>query len=682
MYFVKRINVTLIILFLTSCGGGGGGGGGANLPSPTQAAPASPSATNTFSSDASLVDVGESTTLTWASTNASSCSASGDWSGTKSTSGSENIVLNEAKNYSFVLNCSGASKSLNISSSYGISGIVYSDSPSSYTVFIDQNINGILDSNELTAIPSDDGYYRISTTNKENFDCQRYYPIIAKGSDFSYVTQNLKGQTKNNNISSFTSLIGEYFQIMSFGDDPSTASQSNNCGTLAQSRLNGFKFNATFSNEQVENFDGIAWDNINIEPSIDNSTLPNKERGEDIDLVLKSLGNIYKKVSDDLNGRLVTSGTAMKGNFGLESSNYRIFLNQTSYPNPSTDETPAVNNLANVSFPAQINFWGELKNAQGPWNNILKLNTKFHINYSDEILLDTEECWLNFSSLCKISPSLNNLLNSASSFRMKDVYSLATSRGLERVMKISAIDDNLDCGVSSNVWLDNSATSDSFYEAYGYSESYGSTFNVSNFECGSSGDLSRTQLTRIKIVDNHSYYTELFVRNPSSFQSVFNDLKNFNYDSIDKNYNSSPIDAIPNIFIEYFLKLSYDFEQVVSSNDYFVNNTLSNKDYGVYIEHVDSDYDMTYLLYWPSYNHYYCVSDDIEDNKFELNGEDMGYYSNTSGQTIEYVKSYCFERLKEGHDIQDVNPKRWDLSTPDEKLLQESPYRGSIESDG
>ena len=138
---------------------------------------------------------------------------------------------------------------------------------------------------------------------------------------------------------------------------------------------------------------------------------------------------------------------------------------------------------------------------------------------------------------------------------MKDVYSLATSRGLERVMKISAIDDNLDCGVSSNVWLDNSATSDSFYEAYGYSESYGSTFNVSNFECGSSGDLSRTQLTRIKVVDNHSYYTELFVRNPSSFQSVFNDLKNFNYDSIDKNYNSSPIDAIPNIFIEYFLKL-------------------------------------------------------------------------------------------------------------------------------
>jgi hypothetical protein len=73
------------------------------------------------------------------------------------------------------------------------------------------------------------------------------------------------------------------------------------------------------------------------------------------------------------------------------------------------------------------------------------------------------------------------------------------------------------------------------------------------------------------------------------------------------------------------------------------------------------------------------VSDDIEDNKTEINGEDMGYYSNTTGQTIEYVKSYCFERLKEGHDIQDVNPKKWDLSTPDEKLLEESPYRGLID---
>lgn len=670
----------ITFLFLFSCGGGGGGGSN-DVISSSQAAPATPSATTELSSNLSIVDVGDSITVTWSSTNASTCSASGDWSGTKSTSGNENIILNEAKSYSFSLNCSGALKTLNISASYAISGVLYSDAPSTYTVFIDQNINGILDPNELSATPSDDGSYRISTSNEEQFNCQRYYPLVAKGLDFSYVTQNLKGNTKDNNISPFTSLLGEYFRIMNFGDDPSTATQSNNCGTLAKYRLNNFKFASTFSNEQVENFDGIAWENINIEPALDEvgNMVINKDRGKDIDLVLKSLGRIFQEVSDDLsNSKLVTSGLTMKGNAGLESSNYRIFLNSSSYPNPSTDETPAVNNLAAVSFPASINFWGEAKNAQGPWKNRFKIHADLHINYSDEIILDTENCWLNFDSLCKISPNLNNLLDYSSAFKLKDIYSVETSRGLERVMKISTVDDDFKCATSKNVWLDNSATSDSFYEYYGFSEYYPSTFSISNFECSTFGNPSRRELVKGKVLDNHSYYTELFVNNPSSL-GIFADLNDFDYESIALNYNSNSIDSIPSIFIEYFSNLSYDFDQVVSLNDYFVNSSTFNRDYGIYIEHIDADFDKTYLLYWPDYNHYYCVSDDIEDNKTEINGEDMGYYSNTTGQTIEYVKSYCFERLKEGHDIQDVNPKKWDLSTPDEKLLEESPYRGLID---
>ena len=131
----------ITFLFLFSCGGGGGGGGSNDVISSSQAAPATPSATTELSSNLSIVDVGDSITVTWSSTNASTCSASGDWSGTKSTSGNENIILNEAKSYSFSLNCSGALKTLNISASYAISGVLYSDAPSTYTVFIDQNIN-------------------------------------------------------------------------------------------------------------------------------------------------------------------------------------------------------------------------------------------------------------------------------------------------------------------------------------------------------------------------------------------------------------------------------------------------------------------------------------------------------------------------------------------------------------
>ncbi len=44
-------------------------------------------------------------TLSWASQNSVSCQASGDWSGSKSISGSESLQLNLVKTYTFTLNC-------------------------------------------------------------------------------------------------------------------------------------------------------------------------------------------------------------------------------------------------------------------------------------------------------------------------------------------------------------------------------------------------------------------------------------------------------------------------------------------------------------------------------------------------------------------------------------------------
>ena len=71
---------------------------------------------NTFSSTASSVSINTSVTLSWTTSNTNSCSASGDWSGTKSLNGSEDITLDEAKTYSFTLTCSGASGTSNATS--------------------------------------------------------------------------------------------------------------------------------------------------------------------------------------------------------------------------------------------------------------------------------------------------------------------------------------------------------------------------------------------------------------------------------------------------------------------------------------------------------------------------------------------------------------------------------------
>lgn len=102
-----------ITLFIVSCGGGGGGSSGDS--SGGSSAPLNPMI-NTFSSTASSVSINTSVTLNWTTTNTNSCSASGDWSGTKSLNGSEDITLDEAKTYSFTLTCSGASGTSNATS--------------------------------------------------------------------------------------------------------------------------------------------------------------------------------------------------------------------------------------------------------------------------------------------------------------------------------------------------------------------------------------------------------------------------------------------------------------------------------------------------------------------------------------------------------------------------------------
>ncbi|MDD5606715.1 MAG: hypothetical protein PHN37_02525 [Candidatus Pacebacteria bacterium] len=44
-------------------------------------------------------------TLTWSSENATSCEASGDWSGTKAIAGSQTIQMNQVKTFNFTLTC-------------------------------------------------------------------------------------------------------------------------------------------------------------------------------------------------------------------------------------------------------------------------------------------------------------------------------------------------------------------------------------------------------------------------------------------------------------------------------------------------------------------------------------------------------------------------------------------------
>jgi hypothetical protein len=74
-----------------------------------------PLPTVTISAKPSSVVMGSSATVTWSSTNASSCSASGAWSGSEAVNGSQSVTPTIAGSLTYTLTCTGAGGSTNAS---------------------------------------------------------------------------------------------------------------------------------------------------------------------------------------------------------------------------------------------------------------------------------------------------------------------------------------------------------------------------------------------------------------------------------------------------------------------------------------------------------------------------------------------------------------------------------------
>jgi hypothetical protein len=93
---------------LTCTGAGGTGNGAAALiVSPTQSPPGNPPTVKVTISP-STITVGQSATLTWSSTNATSCTADSAWSGAQAMSGTLTVTPTAVGGYAYSLSCSGA----------------------------------------------------------------------------------------------------------------------------------------------------------------------------------------------------------------------------------------------------------------------------------------------------------------------------------------------------------------------------------------------------------------------------------------------------------------------------------------------------------------------------------------------------------------------------------------------
>ena len=155
---IKKVYILASLLILSSCGGGGGGGA---------VAQAIAAAISSFTSSSSSVLLGGTVDISWASTNATSCSA--PWTTKTSTSGTETVTITTAGSNTFTISCTGeggsSSRSQSIEGYRNIAGITLDGYISGASVFVDTDSDYIMDSGETSTTSGSDGSFTIKYEN-------------------------------------------------------------------------------------------------------------------------------------------------------------------------------------------------------------------------------------------------------------------------------------------------------------------------------------------------------------------------------------------------------------------------------------------------------------------------------------------------------------------------------------
>ena len=161
---ILNILLTISLLGLISaCGGGGGGGGGGD------SAPDLPAPSVSISAEPISVLLTNDSTITWSTTNATSCSASGAWSGSKATSGSEIVTISNPGDNTFTLTCTGNNKTTTASATVegyrNSDGVTVDGYISGAEIFIDTNEDWVANSNENSTTSDNDGKFTLKYAN-------------------------------------------------------------------------------------------------------------------------------------------------------------------------------------------------------------------------------------------------------------------------------------------------------------------------------------------------------------------------------------------------------------------------------------------------------------------------------------------------------------------------------------
>ena len=480
---MKNFSIYILTLsfILASCGGGGGGGGGDISPSPSI-----PSASINLSSDLSgEVDVGTEYTFTWTTSNASSCSSSGDWNETVGTSGSHALTLNEAKVYTFTLSCTNSdgrssSSSISITANYLLIGgkIIHPDN-SGKTVYIDQNHNRVFDSFEYSGESDSNGNYQIRSM--DNLECIKDFPV---GVNNTYLYSiNPLANKEEVNISPLTSI---FRSLTSSGlyDLPGGFYNSETPCNLPDNYVNSYTLDYFEDEiELQENVTLYSYADIQQDPATSSKVAIDSLRFEDLDSFYISLNQLEDQLVANVKNLLdqVLSGTGFSSaDYTITSAsdinnrNIVIFLNEQNYPaslsdtfSPSAVEDITLKSDFSINIDPNDNISTSNLNGWDESFNIHLFST--FITNDGKFMRDSDNCYVNFSSYCVLDIANDIFGDSSVAYRSSSDYRLIkeTSRGIERLVTNERINADFEtCDVNKLSMITdtvNSSLSDKSY---------------------------------------------------------------------------------------------------------------------------------------------------------------------------------------------------------------------------
>lgn len=437
-------------------------------------------------------------------------------------------------------------------------GTIFSSSIPSL-IYIDENMNGTRDSYEKTAAPSSNGSFTFTTTNSAEVSCLEKFHILSdtpKG--FSYnpsAGQNVK-------INPFTTLFMDYqYNGINWADISSKVADAD-CTSFELYKLNNTKTRIeNFAIPRMNKFDGVTYEALASDPAGANTfDTQAATKARDLEKFYSSLKSIEQSVVTDLQNIVIANfpgeTISINSRSKLDTDNLRIFLNSNNYPNPSTDPSPVADSIDSVAVNAGLDFYLTFENYSGTWDNTLEVRIPdIKINNAGNILQDTEACWINFSSICKVDSNFSNVVVYGAPLLL-DILHKKTSRGTEVYYSLEDVQDSssLDCTQSDNIGLTDTSFENET-RVYIYREFIGSgTFNATDLACYRSNSSSTGLLGITNIYsDSSGADLDLYFRRDDRPSFASSLPSSINYDFYDE--TDTPPEQIPAAYIDAFLDL-------------------------------------------------------------------------------------------------------------------------------